>query len=82
MMSYIESTEFKGVTGDIKFHGSNRPGAINILQFFLNGTRVIGKFDPTIPSKDGGLEVKQDKIKWLTRGGTAPTDGEKGLTSI
>ncbi|KAK3086705.1 hypothetical protein FSP39_022204 [Pinctada imbricata] len=76
LMNYIEKTRFKGLSGDVSFRGSDRPGAINILQFFLNGTRVVGRYDPKVPVADGGLEIIQNKIKWLTRNGSPPTDGE------
>lgn len=63
----------------MRFEGSDRPSDINLMQFFHNGTCVIGSYKPGTALKGGKLHLDVSKIKWLTSTGEAPTDGQRGL---
>lgn len=73
LVEYVNQTDFHGVSGHIKFDGSDRPGLINVLQHFHNGTRLVGVFTPS--AKGGRLQIDESKIIWLTSNGARPVDG-------
>lgn len=73
LADYVNQTDFHGVSGHIKFNGSNRLGVINILQHFHNGTRLVGQFMPGLYG--GKLQIDETKIRWLTSQGKRPSDG-------
>ena len=79
LADYVNQTDFHGVSGHIKFNGSNRPGTINILQHFHNGTRLVGQFTPGLHG--GKLQIDEKKIRWLTSHGKRPSDGHVGKQS-
>lgn len=81
LVEYVNQTDFHGVSGHIKFNGSNRPGSINVLQYFYNGTRLVGQFTPAI-LKGGHLQIDETKIHWLTSNGARPHDGHHGKILI
>lgn len=78
LVDNIGRINFQGASGDINFDGSDRLSTINIMQFFHNGTCVIGSYNPHAKGKQGHLTLDRSKIKWLTAGGEAPTDGQRG----
>lgn len=77
-MENIGRVHFAGASGDVHFEGSDRYSNIDVMQFFHNGTCVIGSYNPITKSNQGPLILDRSKIKWLTPGGKAPNDGQKG----
>lgn len=77
-MENIGRVHFAGASGDVHFEGSDRYSNIDVMQFFHNGTCVIGSYNPITKSNQGQLILDRSKIKWLTPGGKAPNDGQKG----
>lgn len=73
LVEYVNQTDFHGVSGHIKFDGSDRPGSINVLQHFFNGTRLVGQYTPG--AHGGHLIIEESKIMWLTNHGSRPDDG-------
>ncbi|XP_060571812.1 uncharacterized protein LOC132729992, partial [Ruditapes philippinarum] len=71
----INKTNFQGVSGHIHFNGGDRPGTISIVQYFLNETRLIGRYEPGPDNQKGTLEIKGSSLRWLTVNGMKPTDG-------
>lgn len=71
----INKTNFQGVSGHIHFNGGDRPGTISIVQYFLNETRLIGRYEPSPNNLKGILELETSNLRWLTPGGFTPTDG-------
>ncbi|XP_048752685.2 atrial natriuretic peptide receptor 2-like isoform X2 [Ostrea edulis] len=78
LVANIARTNFRGASGEMRFEGSDRPSDINLMQFFHNGTCVIGSYKPGTALKGGKLHLDVSKIKWLTSTGEAPTDGQRG----
>lgn len=77
-MENIGRVHFPGASGDVHFEGSDRFSNIDVMQFFHNGTCVIGSYNPITKGNQGQLILDRSKIKWLTPGGKAPNDGQKG----
>ncbi|XP_046552230.1 guanylate cyclase D-like [Haliotis rubra] len=75
LMEALNETSFQGVSGLIKFNGSDRLGNVTLLQFFNNGTKVVGHYNPQQLEEGGVLDIYKDKIRWLTRDRRQPTDG-------
>jgi hypothetical protein len=75
----INKTNFQGVSGHIHFNGGDRPGTISIVQYFLNETRLIGRYEPGPDNQKGTLEIKGSSLRWLTVNGMKPTDGNPGI---
>jgi len=71
-------TDFQGVSGRIQFSGGDRPGNISIVQKFLNETRLVGRYTPGLDNRKGTLELRRGALRWLTPGGTRPSDGNPG----
>ncbi|KAL8610364.1 hypothetical protein ACOMHN_041178 [Nucella lapillus] len=64
--SAINQTHFQGVSGYIRFDGSDRLGAVKIQQFFHNETIHIGSYMPSKTGLKGGLSINREKIRWLS----------------
>lgn len=79
LLGHFNSTDFPGVSGRVRFDGGDRPGQIDIQQFFQNGTTIVGKFIPGKRPSSGHLDIYYDKIKWLTTGSRRPDDGHAGM---
>ncbi|XP_076448850.1 uncharacterized protein LOC143285448 [Babylonia areolata] len=62
----INQTHFQGVSGYIRFDGSDRLGAVQIQQYFHNETINIGSYVPSKSGTKGGLNIDRDKIRWLS----------------
>ncbi|KAK3589102.1 hypothetical protein CHS0354_017444 [Potamilus streckersoni] len=71
----VNRTDFQGVSGRIRFEGGDRPGTIIIQQFFLNETRIVGRYTPKSGETEGELEIYNARIRWLTPSGVKPSDG-------
>ncbi|XP_017773040.1 PREDICTED: uncharacterized protein LOC108560102 isoform X2 [Nicrophorus vespilloides] len=75
----IKDIDFNGVSGRIKFRGgSTRFSMINILQWYNNQSRLIGRYFPNISESSpdilgGRLELNKSAIVWLSK--TKPDDG-------
>lgn len=78
LVENIGRVHFPGASGDVHFEGSDRFSNIDVMQFFHNGTCVIGSYNPITKGNQGQLILDRSKIKWLTPGGKAPNDGQKG----
>lgn len=78
LVENIGRVHFPGASGDVHFEGSDRFSSIDVMQFFHNGTCVIGSYNPITKGNQGQLILDRSKIKWLTPGGKAPNDGQKG----
>ena len=76
LVEYVNQTDFHGVSGHIKFDGSDRPGSIHVLQHFFNGTHLVGQYTPG--AHGGHLIIEESKIMWLTSHGSRPDDGHAG----
>ncbi|XP_012937195.1 uncharacterized protein LOC101848348 [Aplysia californica] len=76
----ISSLSFSGVSGWIKFHGSDRNSDLVILQVFSNETRQIGQFVPSSDpdNKAGLLHMDTSLIKWLSPRGNSQNGVEQG----
>lgn len=79
LVENIGRVHFPGASGDVHFEGSDRFSSIDVMQFFHNGTCVIGSYNPITKGNQGQLILDRSKIKWLTPGGKAPNDGQKGV---
>lgn len=78
-MKFLNKTDFPGVTGRVRFAGSDRPGSLNILQFSHNGSRIVGKYTPGKKLGKGKLDIYKSAIRWMTPDGRKPTDGHPGM---
>lgn len=76
LVRYFNETNFQGVSGRVRFEGGDRPGKIQVMQFFHNITRVVGKYNPGVSLGAGTLDLYQSHIRWLTPGGQMPSDGQ------
>ncbi|ESO82631.1 hypothetical protein LOTGIDRAFT_109151 [Lottia gigantea] len=74
-MDALNETSFQGVSGYIQFDGSDRLGNVDVIQFFHNETRLIGRYTPLGNNDEGYLEIYNKRIKWLTPTGMRPNDG-------
>lgn len=65
--SAIANLSFSGVSGWIKFDGSDRNADLIILQEFSNDTRVVGHYSP-IKERKGEpiLKIYTNLIRWLS----------------
>lgn len=57
----LEATDFRGVSGHIRFQGASRVADINVVQWLNNRTQVVGVFHPNISAVrqelSGGMYV-------------------------
>ncbi|XP_034938536.1 uncharacterized protein [Chelonus insularis] len=77
----IANTDFKGVSGNIKFYGGpSRLSKTTIVQTVNNESIIVGNFYPNISEKKGEIIggkwiLNQSKIIWLS--GKIPDDGSE-----
>ncbi|KAL4235040.1 hypothetical protein ACF0H5_006678 [Mactra antiquata] len=71
----INKTNFQGASGHIHFVGGDRPGTISIVQYFLNESRLVGRYEPDTSNQKGTLEIQYGSVRWLTADGMKPNDG-------
>ncbi|XP_050398346.1 uncharacterized protein LOC126816156 [Patella vulgata] len=74
-MDALNETSFQGVSGYIRFDGSDRMGNVDVIQFFHNETILIGQYQPMANDAEGSLRIFHKRIRWLTPSGMRPTDG-------
>ncbi|PVD21200.1 hypothetical protein C0Q70_19369 [Pomacea canaliculata] len=72
-MKAINETHFQGVSGYIRFDGSDRLGSILIQQFFHNETVNVALYTPQGTDKEGSLIINHTKIRWLSPLGAHPS---------
>lgn len=77
-MSLIEKTDFKGVSGRIKFRGPSRISTINVMQWYNGSLHTFAQYHPDMELEEvGNLTWSTDqKIHWFTRDGSKPVDGK------
>ena len=78
-MSAINKTHFQGVSGYIRFDGSDRSGPFTIQQFFVNETVTVGSYVPRPNGEGGGLKLNHDLIKWLSPLGSGVHSVDSGM---
>ncbi|XP_008543958.2 uncharacterized protein LOC103568771 [Microplitis demolitor] len=81
LTNIIASTNFEGVSGNIKFYGGpSRLSMITIAQRINNGSKTVGNFYPNISETKGEiiggkLELNESAIVWLNL--KLPDDGSE-----
>lgn len=77
LVNLVQSTDFNGVSGLIKFHGPSRISAINVLQWYKTDKELhqVATYTPEGGKEGAGNLTWNQKIRWFTKSGNPPEDG-------